>query len=121
MCSVLLTMLEYSVEVVTLSLGRSHCIECPHSWPALTAAISVGALVTLILMLNTVATGTINGMIFYANIIAVNQQLFMPQIITDDEDSDEDLDPESYYNTDSGDNTPDEEVPRVHPQEVFTS
>ena len=69
----------------TLSLGSSRCIECPHSWPTLTVAISVGtllaglALVTLILVLNlTVAMGTLNGMIFYANIIAINRQLFMP-------------------------------------------
>ena len=70
---------------LTLSLGSSRCIECPQSWPALTVAISVGtllagiALVTLILILNlTVAAGTLNGMIFYANIIAINHQLFMP-------------------------------------------
>ena len=71
--------------ILTLSLGSSRCIECPYSWPALTVAISVGtllaglALVILILVLNlTVATGTLNGMIFYANTIAINCQLFMP-------------------------------------------
>ena len=70
---------------LTLSLGSSRCIVCPLSWPALSVAITVGtllaglALVTLILILNlTVATGTLNGMIFYANVIAINRQLFMP-------------------------------------------
>ena len=70
---------------LTLSLGSSCCIECPHLWPALTIAILVGAflaglaLVAIILVLNlTVASGTLNGVIFYANIITIDQQLFMP-------------------------------------------
>ena len=70
---------------LTLSLGSSHCIECPHIWPVVTVAIIFGmllaglALVALILVLNlTVAMGTFNGVIFYANVIAVNKQLFMP-------------------------------------------
>ena len=70
---------------LTLSLGSSRCITCSHLWPLLTVALLVGAflaglvLVALILALNlTVATGTLNGMIFYANIITIDQQLFMP-------------------------------------------
>ena len=70
---------------LTLSLGSSRCIECPHLWPALTVAVSVGALlaglalVALILILNlTVANGALNAMIFYGNIITIDQQLFMP-------------------------------------------
>ena len=69
----------------TLSLGSSHCIECPHLWPAVTVAFSIGVfltglcLVALMLALNlTVATGTLNGMIFYANVLATNRQFFMP-------------------------------------------
>ena len=70
---------------LTLSLGSSRCIECPHLWPAVTVAFSIGVfltglcLVALILAINlTVATGTLNGMIFYANILATNRQFFMP-------------------------------------------
>ena len=60
---------------LSLSLGSSRCLSCPKYWPALfliitLAAILAGiALVTLLLVLNmTVAIGTLNGMIFYANI-----------------------------------------------------
>ena len=70
---------------LTLSLGSSRCIECPHLWPAVTVAFTIGVflaglcLVALILTLNlTVAMGTLNGMIFYANVLATNQQFFMP-------------------------------------------
>ena len=70
---------------LTLSLGSSRCIECPYLWPAITVAILVGSflagltLVTLILVLSlTVASGTLNGIVFYANIITIDKQLFMP-------------------------------------------
>jgi hypothetical protein len=70
---------------LTLSLGSSRCIECPHLWPAVTVAFTVSAflaglfLVGLILALNlTVAIGTLNGTIFYANVLATNRQFFMP-------------------------------------------
>ena len=69
---------------LTLSLGSSRCIECPHPWPAITVAFTVGVfiaglcLVVLILALNlTVAMGTLNGTIFYANILATNRKFFM--------------------------------------------
>ena len=70
---------------LTLSLGSSRCIECPHLWPIHTVVILVGAflaglaLVALILVLNLiVAFGTLNGVIFYANIITIDHQLFIP-------------------------------------------
>ena len=70
---------------LTLSLGSSRCMECPHLWPAVTVAFTIGVflaglcLVALILTLNlTVAMGTLNAMIFYANVLATNQQFFMP-------------------------------------------
>ena len=70
---------------LTLSLGSSRCIECPQLWPTITIATLIGAflaglaLVAIILVLNlTVASGTLNGVIFYANIITIDQQLFMP-------------------------------------------
>ena len=69
----------------SLSLGSSRCIICPSSWPALTVAIIIAAivagalLVALLLMLNlTVAVGTLNGIIFYANIINANSSTFLP-------------------------------------------
>ena len=69
----------------SLSLGSSHCIVCPSYWPALLAAILIAALlagialVALILMINlTVAVGTLNGIIFYANVIHANKSTFLP-------------------------------------------
>ena len=71
-------------EGFTLSLGSSKCIHCPTYWPALLCIIIVitilaGILVvTLILLLNlTVAKGTLNGIILYSNIFAINSGLFM--------------------------------------------
>ena len=70
---------------LSLSLGGSGCIACPGYWPALlvvtlTAAIIGGVvLVAIILVLNlTVAVGTLNGIIFYANVINANSSIFLP-------------------------------------------
>lgn len=69
----------------TLSLGSSRCIDCPQVWPAITVTVIIVvfitglALVAIILSLNlTVATGTLNATIFYANILATNQQQLLP-------------------------------------------
>ena len=65
---------------LSVSAGNSHCIPCPSHWPWLLAIIIVVflllgiALVILILALKlTVATGTLNAIIFYANIVAANK------------------------------------------------
>ena len=70
---------------LSLSLGSSRCIRCPTKWPTVTVFIIVGSafagvlLVAIILMLNlTVAVGTINGFIFYANVIAANSRTYLP-------------------------------------------
>ena len=70
---------------LSLSLGSSQCISCPKYWPALFIVITVSALlagivlVWLVLMLNlTVAIGTLNGIVFYANVIAANKSIFLP-------------------------------------------
>ena len=70
---------------LSLSLGSSHCILCSSQWPGTLVAIIIGSilagifLVALILVLNlTVAVGTLNGVIFYANIAAANSSTFFP-------------------------------------------
>ena len=70
---------------LSLSLGSTHCLTCPSYWPALfiiitiTAAIAGIALVALLLILNlTVAVGTLNGLIFYANVISANKSILLP-------------------------------------------
>ena len=72
----------------SVSLGSSHCIQCPSYWPAFTvtlilASIFAGVLfVSLLLLLNlTVAVGTLNGIIFYANIVAANSNNVFPSNI----------------------------------------
>ena len=68
---------------LSLSLSSSQCIQCPSYWSALViviliAAIIAGiALVAILLVLNlTVAVGTLNGIIFYANIVNANSSTF---------------------------------------------
>ena len=70
---------------LSLSLGSSRCIPCSDKWPLnligiLIATLLAGiALVAVLLVLNlTVAIGTFNGIIFYANIIAANKSSFLP-------------------------------------------
>ena len=70
---------------LSLSLGSSRCIKCPQNWPFILFAILVASLVggitlvALILVLNlTVAVGTLNGIIFYTNIIHANFSSFFP-------------------------------------------
>ena len=67
----------------SLSLGSSHCLPCSRNWPInfvliLFAALVSGiALVAIIMILNlTVAIGTLNGLIFYANIIDSSKSIF---------------------------------------------
>ena len=70
---------------LSLSLGSSHCLPCPSYWPALLIAITIAAilagiaLVAFFLILNmTVAVGTLNGLIFYANVVHANESILLP-------------------------------------------
>ena len=69
----------------SLSLGSSRCIQCIETWQRnligiiVTAFIAGIALVFLMLALNiTVAVGTINGILFYTNIVALNAGMYLP-------------------------------------------
>ena len=70
---------------LSLSLGSSLCLACPKHWPVLLTTITAATalsgfvLVALILMLNiTVAVGTMNGLIFFVNIVNANHSIFFP-------------------------------------------
>ena len=70
----------------SLSLGSSRCIKCPDNWYGLLIGIIIAAffagivLVVLLLVLNlTVAVGTLNSIIFYANIIYANKSIYFGQ------------------------------------------
>lgn len=69
----------------SLSLGSSRCLSCPDYWPVFFVSITVTGilaglvLVTFILILNmTVSVGTLNGLIFYANIVAAYKSILLP-------------------------------------------
>lgn len=69
----------------SLSLGSSRCIQCNSHWPVTLVATLIGAviagvlLVVILLLLNlTVAVGTLNGIILYANIVATYRSTFFP-------------------------------------------
>ena len=70
----------------SLSLGSSTCIQCPDHWYGMSIGIVIAAifagisLVLLILLFNlTVAVGTLNAIIFYANIIYANKSIYFGQ------------------------------------------
>ena len=71
---------------LSLSLGSSRCIQCSNKWPAMCIVLIIAfflggiSLVTILLVLNlTVAMGTLNGIIFSANIINANISTFVAQ------------------------------------------
>ena len=64
---------------LSLALGSPSCLQCSNSYIALLVVFVFAgiALVFLLLVLRlTVAAGTINGLIFYANVVAVNSAIF---------------------------------------------
>ena len=66
---------------LSLALGTSQCLECPNTYLLLIIPLALAGvgLVLLLLKCNlTVSVGTINGLIFYANIVRVNQAIFFP-------------------------------------------
>lgn len=69
----------------SISLGSSNCVACHSYWPAVFTGVVLLfilaglSLVALLLVLNmTVAVGTINGIVFYANIVDANTGTFFP-------------------------------------------
>ena len=68
-------------EGYSLVLGTHHCRKCTNSHLALLIAFAVMgvALVFLLLVCKlTVATGTLSGLVFYANIVEPNRTIFLP-------------------------------------------
>jgi hypothetical protein len=71
------------------SLGGSRCIKCPEFWYLNLTGLLIGAfvagivLVVLMLALNlTVAVGTLNGILFYVNIVAGSIDAYFPLFST---------------------------------------
>ena len=63
-------------------LGTSNCKRCSSAWIALilplTALAGIALVLGLMLLNITVSAGTINGLIFYANVVRANQAIFFP-------------------------------------------
>ena len=69
------------IQHLSLSLGSLHCLPCSNSYVLLILLFALAgvALVALLLLLRlTVAYGTLNGMVFYANMVQINRHVFFP-------------------------------------------
>ena len=67
---------------LSLALGSAQCLQCSNKYLALLIpfALAGPALVFFIKLLDlTISHGTINGLIFYANIVKANEYIFLPQ------------------------------------------
>ena len=68
-------------EGLSLVLGSNHCRQCSNEYLALLVAFAIAGIVlaVFLLILNlTVSVGTVNGLIFYANVVKINEQAFFP-------------------------------------------
>ena len=66
----------------SLVLDTSHCAKCTNSHLSLLIPFALMGVVLVFLLLIcklTVATGTLSGLVFYANIVRVNRYLFLPE------------------------------------------
>ena len=66
---------------LSLALGSAQCLPCSNNYLALLIPFTLAgpALVAFIKLLDlTISQGTINGLVFYANIIQANQDIFLP-------------------------------------------
>ena len=66
---------------LSLTLGVSHCKECSNEYLALIVPFALAGLLLvffLFLCNITVTTGTISGVIFYANVVKINNAMFFP-------------------------------------------
>ena len=65
----------------SLVLGNSQCKQCTNTYLALLipfALMGVALVLLLFICKLTVATGTLSGLVFYANIVGVNRTIFLP-------------------------------------------
>ena len=65
----------------SLTLGTLRCHSCSHAYLTLILVFALAgiALVVLLLLFQlTVAHGTINGLVFYTNVVQVNRDIFFP-------------------------------------------
>ena len=69
----------------SIAFGTLHCLPCSNDYLALILPFALAGimLVAVLLLLQiSVASGTINGLIFYANVVQVNRSIFFPHGVT---------------------------------------
>ena len=67
----------------SLTLGSSECAKCSNYWVFLILPFGLAGLGLVVIMMTcnlTVASGTINGLLFYANILIANRTIFYPPL-----------------------------------------
>ena len=72
-------------EGLSLTLGTSQCKLCSNAFLGLLALFAFAGVVLVVVLYVcnlTVARGTINGLIFYANVIRINHAIFFPPMST---------------------------------------
>ena len=68
-------------EGLSLVFGTSRCLPCSNMYLTLFIALAVAGVVLVVFLFLfdlTVSIGTINGLIFYANIVKINEAIFFP-------------------------------------------
>ena len=68
-------------ENFSLALGSLHCLKCSNSYLGLILPFALAGISLIVVLLSlplTVVHGTLNGLIFYANAVQVNKQIFLP-------------------------------------------
>ena len=70
---------------LSLMLGSNKCASCNNNYISLLAAFLVAGIVLVVFLITsnlTVSVGSINGLLFYANIVKLNQTVLFPNGIT---------------------------------------
>lgn len=68
-------------ENFSIALGTLHCLPCNNAYILLVLPFALAGIIlvaVLLLLQMTVALGTMNGLIFYANVVQVNRDIFFP-------------------------------------------
>ena len=66
---------------LSFALATSECMKCSNSHLSLLLAFALAGIILVIFLFAcklTVSVGTLNGLIFYANIVAINHSIFFP-------------------------------------------
>lgn len=65
----------------SIAFGTLHCLPCSNNYLVLIIPFAIAGIVFVIVLLFlqlSVATGMVNGLIFYANVIQANRSIFFP-------------------------------------------